>query len=241
MNDHDGSVGATGRPPIPTAILDGRVVAIGRGLDPERVLAIAEALVAGGVRSFEITLNSPSALAAIESLAGRFDPDELLVGVGTVVEIGGAEAAVAAGARFLVTPHTDLAVVRWAAERGVPAFPGALTPTEIVQAWQAGASAIKLFPASAVGPSFIRELRGPFPEIPIIPTGGVSVDTAPAFIEAGAVAVGMGSWLTGGGDPEQIRERAGAAVRAVAGATAAPAALAAQQQPAAVGAERAAG
>jgi 2-dehydro-3-deoxyphosphogluconate aldolase/(4S)-4-hydroxy-2-oxoglutarate aldolase len=94
---------------------------------------------------------------------------------------------------------------RWIAAS--PPFPGAFTPTEALRAWRAGATAVKLFPASAVGPSFVRELRGPLPEVPLIPTGGVTVETAPAFIAAGAVAIGIGSWLTGGGDPDAIGER----------------------------------
>lgn len=206
------------RPPIPTAILTGHVIAIGRGLAPERILAIAAGLAAGGVRAFEITLNSPDALAAIERLAGRFPPDELLVGAGTVMTADAARAAIDAGARFIVMPHTDVEVIEAALDRGVAAFPGAFTPTEVLLAWRAGASAVKLFPASAVGPSFVRELRRPLPEIPLIPTGGVTIDSAPAFIAAGALAIGMGSWLTGDGDPDAIRERSARLVHALAAA-----------------------
>ena len=104
-------------------------------------------------------------------------------------------------------PITDVKLVAWAAGRGVPAFPGAMTPTEALAGWSAGAAAIKLFPASVTGPALIRELHGPFPEIPVIPTGGVTVDTAAALIMAGAVAVGIGSWLTGDGDPAGIAGR----------------------------------
>ena len=105
-------------------------------------------------------------------------------------------------------PHLDADLVEWAAARGIPAFPGAATPTEIFAAWRAGAAAVKLFPASSAGPGFVRELRGPFPDIPVLPTGGVTLETAPAFITAGAVAVGMGGWLIGDGDPAGIRARA---------------------------------
>jgi 2-dehydro-3-deoxyphosphogluconate aldolase / (4S)-4-hydroxy-2-oxoglutarate aldolase len=196
------------RSPVPVAIAGPRVIAIGRRLDPTAIPAIGEALVAGGIRAFEITMDSAGATGAITALARRFTPEELLVGAGTVLDVERADAACAAGARFLVMPHLDREVLAWAVEHGVPVFPGALTPTEIVEAWRAGATAVKVFPASAVGPAFIRELRGPLREVPLIPTGGVTVDDAGAFLSAGAVAVGLGSWLTGGGDPSVIRGRA---------------------------------
>ncbi len=204
------------RPQVPQAIVAGRVIAIGRNLDPAVVPAIGEALLAGGVHAFEVTLNSASALDVIGALAARFVPDDLLIGAGTVLDLDHARAAVDAGARFLVMPHTDLAIVEWAAGLGLAAFPGAFTPTEILAAWRSGATAVKLFPASAVGPVFVREVRGPLPEIPLIPTGGVTLENAPAYIAAGALAVGMGSWLTGGGDPGVIRERAIAIIAALA-------------------------
>ena len=100
----------------------------------------------------------------------------------------------------------------------IPAFPGCATPTEILAAWRAGAAAVKAFPASSLGPGFVRELRGPFPDIPLLPTGGVTLETAPAFIAAGAIGVGMGGWLIGDGDPAGVRERAGQVVGAVAAA-----------------------
>ncbi len=205
-------VASPARPALPDAIREGRIVAIGRNLHSSRLEGIAEALVAGGVRAFEITLGSPDALAGIRAIASTYG-DQLLVGAGTVLDVEAARQALDAGARFLVMPHTDPTLVTWAAQRGVPAFPGAFTPTEIVQGWRAGACAVKLFPASVAGPAFIREFRGPFPDIPLVPTGGVSAETAPAYLEAGAAAVGVGSWLMGGGDPEVVRERAGALVK----------------------------
>jgi 2-dehydro-3-deoxyphosphogluconate aldolase/(4S)-4-hydroxy-2-oxoglutarate aldolase len=105
-------------------------------------------------------------------------------------------------------PHTDPALIAWAAQRGVPVFPGAFSPTEVLAAWRAGAAAVKLFPASVVGPAFVRESRGPFPEIPLIPTGGLTAENAAAFVEAGAAAVGMGGWLMGDGQPAGIEQRA---------------------------------
>ena len=211
------------RPGIPPAIRDTGVVAIGRRLDAGSVAAIADGLVAGGVRAFELTLNEPEGpvLAAITELVRRFPETELLVGAGTVLSIEAAERAINAGARFLVSPHLDVELVRWAADRGVPFLPGALTPSEVLAAWRAGAAAVKLFPASVAGPALLRELRGPLPQIPLLPTGGVTLESAPGFILAGALGVGMGSWLTGSaGGANTIQQRAASIVAAVAAARA---------------------
>lgn len=210
--------GTTRRPAIPEAITGPGIVAIGRGLPPERLDALADALLRGGIRSFEITLTSAGAIDSIARLTASYRDQGLLVGAGTVVDIDGAEGAVAAGAGFLVSPHTDLGIVAWAVERGIPIMPGAMTPTEVHAAWNAGASAVKLFPASAVGPSFVRELRGPFREIPLLPTGGLTAATLGAFIEAGAVAVGLGGGLIGDGEHAGVAARAAEAVAAVAAA-----------------------
>ena len=211
------------RPPLPPQVTQGRIVAIGRKLAPALVDGVGEALLAAGIGCFEITLNEPEAeaLGSIAALARRFS-GRLVIGAGTVMSIPAARRAMDAGATFLVSPHTDEALVAWAAGHGVPVFPGALTPTEIVRAWNAGAAGVKLFPASAVGPSFIREIRGPLPGIPIVPTGGISVDNVGDFIRAGAVAVGLGSWLIGDGSPDGVRER-GLRVRAAIDAAMGPA------------------
>lgn len=209
------------RLPIPDAIAGPRIIAIARGLDPDRLARIADGLLAGGVHAFEITLDSPGALPAIESLARRFDGTPLLVGAGTVLDPAAADSAAQAGAGFLVSPHGDAGIVGWAVAAGIPVFPGAMTPTEIVAMWAAGATAVKIFPASPVGPTFIREVRGPLPHVPLMPTGGITAETAGAWIVAGATAVGMGSWLTGDGDPAGIAERAGQALAAIRAAAAA--------------------
>jgi 2-dehydro-3-deoxyphosphogluconate aldolase / (4S)-4-hydroxy-2-oxoglutarate aldolase len=204
------------RSEVPLAIARTGVIAIGRRLPPESVGSIAEALVRGGVGAFEITLDGPNALVEIGALARRFDTDrQLLVGAGTVLDAGSARRAVEAGARFLVTPHLDGAVIRTAVALGIPVFPGAFSPTEIVAAWGAGATAVKLFPASAVGPAFVRELSGPFREIPLVPTGGVTIESAAAFVAAGAVACGLGGALIGEGDPALIEDRALRLVEAI--------------------------
>jgi 2-dehydro-3-deoxyphosphogluconate aldolase/(4S)-4-hydroxy-2-oxoglutarate aldolase len=208
---------STGRSPLPEEIAGPRVVAIGRGLPAERIERIAEGLVAGGIRAFEITLNSPDAFGAIAALADRWG-ERLLVGAGTVLDVDEASQAVDAGARFIVSPHTEPALIEWAGTRGLAVFPGAFSPTEILTAWRAGATAVKLFPASVAGPAFVREFRGPFRDIPLIATGGMTIESAPAFLGAGAIAVGIGSWLTGDGEPEGIAERAARLIRTLAGA-----------------------
>jgi 2-dehydro-3-deoxyphosphogluconate aldolase/(4S)-4-hydroxy-2-oxoglutarate aldolase len=214
--------GEPSRPGIPDGITTGGVVAIGRRVAAGEVSSIAGALVDGGVRAFELTLNDPEddALRAIEA-AARVGPGlGVEIGAGTVLSIGAAGRAVDAGAAFLVMPHLDPELVRWAAERGIPALPGCATPTEILTAWRAGAAAMKVFPASSLGPSFLRECRGPFPGLPLLPTGGVTLENAPSFIAAGAIGVGMGSWLIGDADPAGVRERAAHIVAAVAAARA---------------------
>ena len=209
----------TDRPPIPELISSSRVIAIGRGLSAAAVPGIGEALVAGGVRVMELTLNEPEAgaLRAIEALAAAAARLGALVGAGTVLSVASAGRAVDAGAAFIVSPHTDRELIAWCATQGVPCFPGALSPTEIHAAWSAGASAVKLFPAATVGPGYLRQIGGPFPDLPFIPTGGVSAETAGDWIAAGAVAVGMGGWLIGDGDPAGVTERARQVSKAVSG------------------------
>jgi 2-dehydro-3-deoxyphosphogluconate aldolase/(4S)-4-hydroxy-2-oxoglutarate aldolase len=124
------------------------------------------------------------------------------------MSVAEAEAAVAAGATFLVAPHTDQVVARWAVERGIPMVPGAFTPTEVVTAWNAGVAAVKVFPASVGGPDLVKALRGPLAGLPLIPTGGITADNAAAFLDAGAVAVGVGGWLTDHADLGVIADRA---------------------------------
>jgi 2-dehydro-3-deoxyphosphogluconate aldolase/(4S)-4-hydroxy-2-oxoglutarate aldolase len=171
------------------------------------------------VHVIEITLNEPQAeaLSAIAALAGAADELDVLVGAGTVLTPAAAARAVGAGARFIVSPHTDVSLIGWCVAHGIPCFPGALSPTEIHAAWSAGASAVKLFPAVTVGTGYLKQLAGPFPDIPLVPTGGVSAQTAAEWIAAGGVAVGMGGWLIGDGDPVGVTLRARQVVEAVAG------------------------
>jgi 2-dehydro-3-deoxyphosphogluconate aldolase/(4S)-4-hydroxy-2-oxoglutarate aldolase len=170
-----------------------RIVAILRGCDPAHILPIAEALYAGGIRLLEITLNSRDALNAIREAAGKLG-DKLLIGAGTVLTPDEAESAINAGARFILSPSLDLPTIRRTLELGALSIPGAFTATEILTASRNGASLVKVFPAS-VGPAYFRDLRGPFPQIPLMPTGGVNLGNIRRFHEAGAAAFGIGSAL----------------------------------------------
>jgi 2-dehydro-3-deoxyphosphogluconate aldolase/(4S)-4-hydroxy-2-oxoglutarate aldolase len=196
------------RPAVPQAIREGRAIAILRGVDPELTAAIVDALVEGGITAVEVTLNSKNPFDTITDLRRRTPGTPLVVGAGTVLDREAAEASVAAGAQFLVAPNTDPELCRWAASQGVPMFPGAMTPSEIVTAWNAGAAAVKVFPASVLGTAFLREIRGPLPQIPLVPTGGVNADSARGLLDAGAIAIGVGSWLTGSTDRDEVLARA---------------------------------
>ena len=208
------------RPALPAGIAESGIVAIARHLAPDDVQAIADALADGGIRAFELTLDDPEdvALRALEAAASYVARSSapIAIGAGTVLSIGVAKRAIGAGATFLVSPHLDPELVRWAAAREVPMLPGAATPTEVLAAWRAGAAAVKVFPASALGSQFVRELRGPFPDIPLQPTGGITVENAGDYIRAGAIAVGMGSWLFAGRTPASVTERGLRATTAVA-------------------------
>ncbi len=165
------------------------------------LVEISKALWAGGLGCLEITMTTPGALQAIEKAREEFP--QVLMGAGTVLDAPTARQAVLAGAQFLVTPTVKLDVLEVAHRYGVPAIIGAMTPTEILTAWEAGADMVKVFPASVLGPKYLQELHGPLPQIPLVPTGGITADNAPDFIRAGAVAVCVGSWLV---DPKAVQE-----------------------------------
>jgi 2-dehydro-3-deoxyphosphogluconate aldolase/(4S)-4-hydroxy-2-oxoglutarate aldolase len=165
-------------------------------------LTMAETLAAAGLTNLEITLTIPDGVGVIRALHERYG-DKLLIGAGTVLDRKSAEACVAAGASFIVSPGLDLDTVAYCRQAGIVIFPGALTPTEIITAWKAGADMVKVFPASAMGgASYIKAIKAPLPQIQMVPTGGVSVETAPAFIKAGAAALGVGGDLV---DLEALR------------------------------------
>jgi 2-dehydro-3-deoxyphosphogluconate aldolase/(4S)-4-hydroxy-2-oxoglutarate aldolase len=173
----------------------GGLVPVIRADSAEVAVRVTEALVEGGIRTIEITMTVPDALQAIRSVASRFG-QEVLLGAGTVTEQKMALEAVEAGAEFLVSPCLVPEVITSAQELGVAVLPGAMTPTEVFSAWSLGGDIVKVFPAShAGGPTYLKALKGPFPQIDLLPTGGVNLDTIAALIEAGAVAVGVGGEL----------------------------------------------
>lgn len=155
---------------------------------------MAQAVAAGGLRLIEITWNSDRAPELISQL--RSELPTCMIGAGTLLNLSQTQQAIAAGAQFLFTPHVDPALIRTATQAGVPVIPGALSPTEIVMAWQAGASSVKVFPVQAVGGTqYIQSLQGPLGHIPLIPTGGVTLENAREFIVAGAIGVGLAGSL----------------------------------------------
>jgi len=202
-------------------ILGHKIVAILRGCDPAHIMEITAALYDGGIRLLEITLNSPGALDAIRQVSGQYG-DRMVIGAGTVLTTGEVKAAIAAGARFVLSPSLDLDIIRVTRDLGAVSVPGAFTATEILAAHRNGAHIVKVFPAS-VGPSYFRDIRGPFPHIPLMPTGGVNLDNIRDFQKAGAVAFGIGSALVPAsqsvapGDLQQLTARAAAYVAAVQG------------------------
>ena len=190
--------------PFPRGALP--VMAILRRLEPSSAIAVAGALREGGVSVVEVTIDSPSSFDLISSLRG--DLPDVVTGVGTVLEAGQVGRAVDAGARFVVSPNVDEEVIASCVETGVPAFPGAATASEVVRAWKAGATAVKLFPAGALGTATVKALREPLPFVPLVAVGGVDGSNARSFLDAGAVAVGLGAWLSCRGDPAAALSRA---------------------------------
>ncbi|MXR41976.1 bifunctional 4-hydroxy-2-oxoglutarate aldolase/2-dehydro-3-deoxy-phosphogluconate aldolase [Halobaculum sp. WSA2] len=191
---------------------DSGVVAVLRGAEPETVVDTAEALVAGGVTALEVTADTAGATDMIATLSEELG-DDALVGAGTVLDSETARAAIAAGAEFVVSPSFDEGVVETCNRYGVLCAPGVMTPTEAVEAYEAGAEVVKVFPAKTVGPDHVAALKGPLGHLEIMPTGGVSPDNAGDYIEAGAVCVGAGSALVDrdlveAGDFDAITERA---------------------------------
>jgi 2-dehydro-3-deoxyphosphogluconate aldolase / (4S)-4-hydroxy-2-oxoglutarate aldolase len=176
-----------------TSILRNKVVAIIRGANPKDMMKIADALYAGGVRVVEITLNSPGALKVIEELTDQLG-EKMLVGAGSVLDAESARAAISAGAKFILSPTVNMNTINMTKRYGAVSIPGAFTPTEILAAYENGGDIIKVFPAS-FGPSYIKNIRGPLPQIPLLPTGGVDLNNIREFMAAGAVGCGIGSAL----------------------------------------------
>ncbi len=196
------------------------VVAVVRLDDLSAAVPLTEALVAGGVRAVEFTFTNPTAPRAIEAVVSALG-DRALIGAGSVLDPETARVALLAGAAYIVTPTLSLPTIELCNRYGAPTVIGALTPTEIVSAWQAGASYVKVFPATLGGPGYFKDVRGPLPQVKLIPTGGVSLENAADFIRAGAVAVALGSNLVdaksvAAADWPTITQRARTLVEAVA-------------------------
>jgi 2-dehydro-3-deoxyphosphogluconate aldolase/(4S)-4-hydroxy-2-oxoglutarate aldolase len=171
------------------------LVPIVRTPDAESALAAVDALRAGGIDCVEITMTVHNAIKAIEKVADRFG-SEVLLGAGTVLDAETARACILAGAQFLVTPALNVKTIELARRYSKPIFPGALTPTEVLTAWEAGADAVKVFPCNALGGAkYIKALKAPLPQIELVPTGGVNLETVADFLAAGSAAVGVGSEL----------------------------------------------
>ncbi|HOW86254.1 MAG TPA: bifunctional 4-hydroxy-2-oxoglutarate aldolase/2-dehydro-3-deoxy-phosphogluconate aldolase [Candidatus Aminicenantes bacterium] len=175
-------------------LLAAKAVAVIRMKDAARVAATADALRRGGVTAIEITMTVPGAAGVIREMAKAKAPG-LLVGAGTVLDAKTAAEVIAAGADFVVSPIGDAEMIAACREAGVLVVPGAFSPTEIVAAWRAGADIVKVFPATSLGPAFFRDLRGPLPQVRLMPTGGVTLENARDFIAAGACCVGLGTAL----------------------------------------------
>jgi 2-dehydro-3-deoxyphosphogluconate aldolase/(4S)-4-hydroxy-2-oxoglutarate aldolase len=170
------------------------VVAIMRADSSDQLLAAADAVNAGGVNAIEVTMTTPGAIDVIKQATSKYG-DEVLFGVGSVLDAETARAAILAGAQFVVCPTLDLETIKICKRYSVPVVPGAYTPTEVLSAWEAGADLVKIFPASIGGPSLIKALKGPLPQVKLVPVGGVNLGTAADFIRAGAEVVGVGSAL----------------------------------------------
>ena len=170
----------------------------------KEAMDVAEAIQKGGVTSLEITMTVPGAIGVMRELTQR-NKDAIVIGAGTVLDPETGRAALLAGAQFLVSPTLNLDLIRLAHRYGAAVIPGTMTPTEILKAWEAGADLVKVFPAAQLGgPDFIKAIRGPLPQIPLVPTGGVNLQNAGAFIQAGAAVLGVGGELV---DKKAVKEK----------------------------------
>jgi 2-dehydro-3-deoxyphosphogluconate aldolase/(4S)-4-hydroxy-2-oxoglutarate aldolase len=207
--------GEVGRVALPQHTVDSRLVVVARAQRAEDYDAVLDVLIDAGIRSVELTLTTPGTFDRLPHLLAQYGAVADL-GIGTVTSASDLARAADAGASYLVTPITSPAFVSQATDAGVPIVPGGLTPTELYASWSAGASAVKIFPAGQVGPGYLKDLRGPFPDLVAVPSGGVDLAGASAWLAAGALAVSVGGPLLGdafaGGDLVALRDRAQAFV-----------------------------
>lgn len=179
-------------------VTDAGLVAVVRAETSDKALRIAEAVLEGGCPAIEVTFTVPGAHRVIESLAERYKPSELILGAGTVLDPETARIAILSGATYIVSPALNVKTVRLCNRYQVPVMPGVMTIRDVIEAMECGADIIKLFPGETFGPGMIKAIKGPLPQAPLMPTGGVDVNNVGEWIKAGAVAVGAGSSLTGG-------------------------------------------
>ncbi|MGC9319642.1 MAG: bifunctional 4-hydroxy-2-oxoglutarate aldolase/2-dehydro-3-deoxy-phosphogluconate aldolase [Armatimonadota bacterium] len=175
-------------------IMDCGMAAVIRARSSQHLMQVADAIKEGGVDVIEVTMTTPDALAVIEETSSKYG-DEVLIGVGSVLDAETARMAILSGAEFVVGPCLDRGMIEMAHRYDKPVLPGAFTPTEIKQAWDWGADMVKVFPASVGGPGYFKAILGPLPQVRLVPTGGVNIDTTPEFLKAGAVALCAGSAL----------------------------------------------
>lgn len=175
-------------------VQENKIVAIFRGVSGEGADRGAEALIRGGIKVLEVTMNTEGALQSLAGWRKKYEGQAYL-GAGTVLDLEMAKQAIGAGAQFLISPNLDEEVVRYGVEQGIDVFPGVMTPTEIVRAWKAGARAVKLFPMATLGIQYLKDVRAPLDQIPMIVTGGVNLNNIADFIAAGVAGVGLGSNL----------------------------------------------
>jgi 2-dehydro-3-deoxyphosphogluconate aldolase/(4S)-4-hydroxy-2-oxoglutarate aldolase len=200
------------------------VVAVIRLQDPSKLSRVIDALAAGGVRALEVTMTVPGAIGLIEQIA-RSMPDGFVLGAGTILDPETARLAILSGARFIVGPVFNPAVIALGHRYDVAVMPGCLTPTEVLAAWEAGADVVKIFPATALGPGYFKDIHGPLPQVRLMPTGGVTLENAGEWIAAGAVAIGVGTSLVdraaiAAGDYAAITARSARFIEAVSAARA---------------------
>ncbi len=184
-------------------VLDDGIVAVVRSPDSRQLVEVARALADGGVHVIEITMTVPNALDVLRQVRDALG-DQILLGAGTVLDPETARAVFLAGAEYIVSPTVNVEVIKLCQRYNKLVMPGAFTPTEILTAWEAGADIVKVFPAEVVGPAYFKALRGPLPQIRVMPTGGVDLTTAAAFLKAGACCLGIGSQLV---EPRAVQER----------------------------------
>jgi len=205
------------RPPLSDRLASTKVIAVLRASHASALAPVCDVLVEEGILSLELTLTTPDLLDSLSGLVDRY-ANTADVGVGTVLDTTEASKAIDSGAQYLVTPTMNLPVIDLAVRNQIAVFPGGLTPTELAAGWNAGATAVKIFPAQTVGAGYLEHLRGPFPDLQAVPSGGVDLDASRQWLAAGAVAVSIGGPLLGdalkGGDLSALRDRC-RAVRAV--------------------------